>query len=235
MNDKNFSAGNLIALKFRPSSHSTHFTYLAEFQNSVSARVAKKQVLKSVRKLMRNSSDVGVELNEQVLMVSGFTASPGRTEKRKVGRFLRRLGGVARIRLGRSVSGYLKVRITLPAKATPQVALVLLPKDQAQALSQLMRNLPYETEQSEKVTTIEFAHNWGRDPFCFVQKSLFSQYCLVHHGLQEETNINLRWENWKVSTMPELPSPTLKLRTVFRAEQRGKKIGKDLFSKVTSK
>ena len=206
----------MYLLKFRPSGHSTHFTYISTFKDPVSTKLAKKKFVKNIRKLMSACNDIMVESDLCEMMISGYTGDSDRTERRRITRFLKNLSGIKMIRGCRDTSDYTQITVTLPAKTTPQVALMVLPKEQAQVLRDLMQIFKFKINHTKAITTIVFVENLHDDPRRFMDISLFSRYCTLHNiETHKKIAVDLRWKNWKISTMPPQKQSTLKLRTIL--------------------
>ena len=197
-------------IKFRPSSHSTDYTFISVFKRREAAWLAKKALLKNFQEFFGEASEINVETRDEKLLVSLYT---NHLYPKKLLQLLRTMKDLQRI-YKFSYAPYIEVTVTLPQKASVALAPLLLPTKQAEALRKLMEWCTVTVTAGKRKTTVKLTWDLTEDEYGYVIKTLFGRECVVGRDYDEAV-IDMRWKDWKVTEIPSNPSKLQSYQVIF--------------------
>jgi len=186
---------------FRPSSHSTYFTYITTFNRSESLKLAKKSLLKKVRRLMYDCSEINVETSKTRLLLCAYTTEGNHSLQKRLSRFFRALKDVSLLQFGYLISPYLKIEVTLPKGTSKEIVPILFSPEQFAIITSLSRYLKPIVIIKKDEVKLQFCFKSLKESF-WLERMLYGRYCKIFIEMNEVANIDQRWRNWKTFIMP---------------------------------
>jgi len=180
--------------KLRVSSHSTDYTLVSEFKTEKDAQAARKEILRKRSQCFAGASQADLEVSGRMLLVEVYTSYERPTEILEI---LEKHGAATPWHLEQE---YFRIIVNLPKKVNVELAQILLPIEQAQALQVLLKTCKVTTRVVKGVTQLSFKPK-EHDDVVSMRRGLGNGAITVGDFIND-AKINRKWKNWKTTRIP---------------------------------